>query len=359
MNHSADLDNSARHPSDSLAVMRILDASANRATEGLRVVEDFLRFAQNQSNASRECKQLRHDLGTLLTQLPLSTRLAARNVPTDVGRLIQTSQEYERESIENVVWANLKRAQQAIRSLEEFGKTLSPTWAQAMEQIRYRSYTLEQTLSACTVTGGRTPVTAKLCVLIDHGHSRDDFQRRVSTLIEAGVPLLQLRDKKSLDTERIAVAEWLVRLTEKTATRVIINDRPDIAASVGAAGVHVGQDDFPIGAARRVLHARQWVGVSTHGVDQALAAQKSGADYIGAGPTFPSTTKSFEAFAGVDYLRQVAEQIAVPAFAIGGIQLDNLDRVLETGIGRVAVASAVWNAPNPGTAAMEFIQRLP
>lgn len=339
--------------------MRILDANGNRASEGLRVVEDYFRFAQNHPAAAQRCKQLRHDLATLIEQLSLSARLAARDVSQDVGRTIQTSQEYHRPTMASVAWANLKRVQQALRSLEEFGKTFSPAWAQSLEQLRYKSYQLEHYLAGTPEARVQLSASANLCVLVDHGQSIDDFQRRAAALIEVKVPMLQLREKRADDGVRIRFAQTLVRLAEKSHTQIVINDRPDIAAAVDAHGVHLGQEDVPLSAARKFMQASQLIGLSTHSREQAVAAQAAGSDYIGAGPTFPSPTKTFDAFPGLPFLRQIAQEIALPAFAIGGIQLDNLERVLETGVQRVAVASAVWNASDPGKAAARFLACLP
>jgi len=132
-----------------------------------------------------------------------------------------------------------------------------------------------------------------------------------------------------------------------------------VAALAGAHGVHLGQDDLPLEGTRPLLGPRQWIGISTHSLDQARQAMEDGADYIGVGPTFPSRTKSFDHFPGTALLREVAREVAGPAFAIGGIQLDNLQEALDAGIQRVAVASAIWKASSPGAAARAFLQRLP
>jgi thiamine-phosphate pyrophosphorylase len=138
----------------------------------------------------------------------------------------------------------------------------------------------------------------------------------------------------------------------------IMNDRADLAALADADGVHVGQNELAVGEARSILGAGKLVGVSTHTAAQLEQALQDGADYVGCGPTFSSRTKDFAALAGLDFLRAVANWTALPAFAIGGITLQNVSQVLETGFRRVAVRSAVWNADDPAAAAQELLAIL-
>jgi thiamine-phosphate pyrophosphorylase len=139
---------------------------------------------------------------------------------------------------------------------------------------------------------------------------------------------------------------------------IIVNDRPDVAAIVGADGVHLGQDDVSVKDARSVLGPRKLVGVSTHSIEQARAAVLAGANYIGVGPTFPSRTKEFTSFPGLGLLRQVAAEIRLPTFAIGGIDQVNVAEVLATGIRRIAVSSAVTAAKSPCDAASKLLAML-
>jgi thiamine-phosphate pyrophosphorylase len=139
---------------------------------------------------------------------------------------------------------------------------------------------------------------------------------------------------------------------------IIINDRPAIAAAVDADGVHLGQEDFTVKDARHVLGPRALIGVSTHSLAQAQQAVLDGANYIGVGPTFPSATKQFAEFPGLDLLRQVASSIRLPALAIGGIDAGNVDEVLATGASRIAVSSAVVTAASPRVAASELLSAL-
>jgi thiamine-phosphate pyrophosphorylase len=134
-----------------------------------------------------------------------------------------------------------------------------------------------------------------------------------------------------------------------------VNDRADIAALANADGLHVGQTDLGVRDARRVLGPGRMIGVSTHSLEQARRAVLDGADYLGVGPMFPSGTKSFAEFPGLDFAREVGHEIRLPTLAIGGIDATNVGEVLAAGVGRVAVSSAIVAAPNPAAAAAEML----
>ena len=173
-----------------------------------------------------------------------------------------------------------------------------------------------------------------------------DFLCRARCLLDSGVRLFQLRDKQLADRELLERARQLRSLLPSDGI-MIVNDRPDIARLSGAHGVHVGQDEVSVSDARAILGVGRLVGVSTHTIEQARQAVLDGADYLGCGPTFKSNTKDFSHFAGPEFLRQVAAEICLPAFAIGGIDLTNLRQVREAGFSRVAVGAAI--PPPPGT----------
>jgi thiamine-phosphate pyrophosphorylase len=200
--------------------------------------------------------------------------------------------------------------------------------------------------------------SVSLCVLVDGRASAETFEALVANLVKAEVGMIQLRDKRLDDRQLLGRAWRLRQLTRGTETLAIVNDRADIAAAAEADGVHVGQEDLPVKDARAVVGTRALIGVSTHNIDQARTAVRNGANYLGVGPTFPSQTKAFEEFAGLDYLRQIAAEIRLPSFAIGGINGHNLPELLGAGIGRVAVGAAVTEAKDPHSAARELLGML-
>lgn len=344
-------------PQPAPTILRIIDANANRAAEGLRVVEEYLRFDLEDAHLTELCKQLRHDLGMVLASCPMTELLAARNTLADVGTTLQTSDEYQRLASYEVAVASQKRVEQSLRCLEEYAKTFSPELAAKLETLRYRCYTLAKAVSSTTENLQRL-AAARLYVLIDGANSEEQFAGRVEALITAGVHVLQLRDKSLGDRDLLCRARKLRELTRNSSTLFIVNDRADIAALADADGVHVGQEELSVADARRILGSRRFVGVSTHSREQARRAVLDGADYIGCGPTFPSETKAFAMFPGLELLRQVAAEIRLPAFAIGGITSQNLESVLATGIGRIAVSSAISRSSDVHNLVTELLARL-
>jgi thiamine-phosphate pyrophosphorylase len=333
--------------------LRILDAAANRAREGLRVVEDFLRFVLDDRFLTETAKQLRHDLVAEIKKIPAADRLASRETQTDVGTGLTSAAEAVRDDAADVLAANFGRLGESLRSLEEYGKLIDPAMAAEIKQIRYRTYTLERAVGIARQSGQRL-AGAKLYVLIDGRDSFEEFRNFAAALIAAGVHVLQLRDKRLDDRQLLERARALRELMLGKPTLFIMNDRPDLAVLSQADGVHLGQEELSVKDARTILGPQPLVGVSTHTIAQARQAVLDGANYVGVGPTFPSTTKDFANFPGLNLLRQVAAEIRLPAFAIGGITLENLPEVLATGIGRVAVSGAIANAENPFFMAREF-----
>jgi thiamine-phosphate pyrophosphorylase len=344
------------------STLRTIDANFNRAVEGLRVIEDHARFVLNDEFLAAECKRLRHDLTTALTALdPTGERVRARDTLADVGTTITSPQESQRVSAEQLVAANWQRVSQALRVIEEFAKLLGHSGAD-FEQLRYQSYTAAKAYAANersqTVWQDR-----QLYVLIDGRSSESEFTALAIDLISAGVDVLQLRDKQLDDRTLLSRAQLLRRLIDSQTSNehkplFIMNDRPDLAVLSRADGVHVGQEELPVSEVRQLIGTRLQIGVSTHNIEQARAAVLAGADYLGCGPTFPSSTKQFEQFPGVAYLQQVAAEITLPAFAIGGVTLDNLPNVIAAGVKRVAVSGAITTAKHPAQAAKQFCDYL-
>ncbi len=338
-------------------VLRILDAAINRATEGLRVVEDHARFALDDSHLTRLLKQLRHDLTSTMAQVPALDRLLARDTQSDVGTTIAAPTEYDRTCTAEVLLANFQRVQQALRCIEEFSKIVGPELAARLESFRYRTYTLQKAVSVAAHPDPRLQ-DARLCVLVDGGANVDQFTSQVQTLLNAGANTVQLRAKNLADRELIKRGRRLREISADHGTVIIVNDRADIADLVHADGVHLGQDDLSVKEARSIVGTSALIGVSTHSLEQARQAALDGANYIGVGPTFPSGTKQFSEFTGTDLLRQVLAEISLPAFAIGGINLGNVDQVLASGFTRIAVSGGIWDADSPAEAVRQLMTKL-
>jgi thiamine-phosphate pyrophosphorylase len=336
--------NNLNHPDH--RIVRLLDASLNRASEGARVVEDYARFVLDDAHLARLAKELRHGIAAGGGVLPLADRLACRDTPGDVGTAISTASEGQRADAWAVCAASLGRLQEAIRSLEEYVKTIDPALGTRFERLRYDAYTLAAGLGG-TQRGRERLGTARLYVLIDSADSPEAFGQRVETLCKAGFDVLQLRDKSLDDRTLMERARLLASICRRHGVTSIVNDRADIAVAAGADGVHVGQEELTVADARSVVGPGRLVGVSTHSIEQARAAVLAGADYLGVGPTFPSTTKSFDDFPGLDFVREAAAEISLPAFAIGGITAANVGEVVAAGLSRVAVSGALTGVADP------------
>jgi len=342
---------------ETVPILRIIDAAANRAREGLRVVEDYARMVLDDRHLTGELKRLRHDLVVALAGFSIAERLASRETLQDVGTGETTADEFTRPDVASVVTANFARLQESLRTLEEYAKTLDADAARLLEQLRYRSYTLQRAVDITRRAIDRL-AAARLYVLVDARPSAEEFRRLIESLVAAGVHLIQLREKSLPDRALLARARLLRELTRGSGTLFIMNDRPDLAALADADGVHVGQEELSVKDARTVVGPRALIGVSTHSIEQARQAVLDGADYLGAGPTFPSGTKQFSHFPGIELLRAVAAEIRLPAFAIGGIDEGNTPQVVSAGIARVAVGGAILNAADPTGAVRGLLRAL-
>ncbi|MCA9042177.1 MAG: thiamine phosphate synthase [Planctomycetaceae bacterium] len=333
---------------------RILDAAANRAREGLRVIEDYTRFTLDDTFLSRELKELRHRFAAACNQFDQRELLASRNTRGDVGTTISTPSEQIRESGESVLIANFKRLEESLRTLEEWSKVVAREAALLFEKIRYEVYQLEKIV--LNLLHSRDVLKeASLYLLLTESLCHHGSGPAVREALDSGLKIVQIREKEMPTHDLIDHARRVREWTHEAGALLIINDRPDIALAVDADGVHLGQDDFPIEAARKMLGSRKLIGLSTHNIDQAREAVRAGADYIGVGPTFTSTTKEFEAYAGLDYIKQVATEITLPWFPIGGINAKNLKQVLDAGAARAAVSGAICGAEKPGEVTRELL----
>jgi thiamine-phosphate pyrophosphorylase len=328
---------------------RILDANLDRAREGLRVIEEWCRFGLDDAQLSQECKNLRQELGRWHS----SEIRAARDTPGDLGTELSHTQELQRSSIQHVLEANLCRVEEALRVLEEYGKVYSSEMGVAFKQMRYRVYTLSSTLMPYQ---RQQLLKSSLLYLVTS--PTENLIATVEAALRGGLSLVQYRDKDADDLVRLEYASKLCQLCHHYGALFIVNDRVDLAVAVGADGVHLGQQDIPIALARQLLGSQYLIGRSTHCPDDLHQAIQEGADYIGVGPIYETPTKEGRPAAGLEYARYAAAHATVPWFAIGGIDINNLQEVLSAKAERVAVVRAIMQTEDPTSMTQCFLSQL-
>ena len=171
-----------------------------------------------------------------------------------------------------------------------------------------------------------------------------DLVRVASEMVEGGVDIIQLRAKSFIPDDVRWFVEWVHPVTQAAKVPLVVNDYPEVAASTGVEGVHLGQEDIGVERAREVAGYRTVIGKSTHSVEQAKAAAAEDTDYIGFGPLFATPTKPDYPPIGVQEVRDVQEAVKKPVFCIGGIKLENLGAVMEAGARRVVMVSGILQA---------------
>ncbi len=335
-------------PGGGADLARILDASANRAREGLRVAEDYVRFVLDDPGLTKRFKDVRHRLAEAERGLDAHVLVGARDTRGDVGTHIMTPSERIRENPRAVLAANFKRIGEALRSLEEYTKLIDIWLAGRFEDLRYDIYTLEK-LTMTAVAAHRGLGNARLMVLVGGLPNLGELTWMVGEALAGGAQVIQYREKGLPDREVLRRAREIRIMTAQARVPLVMNDRVDLARLASCDGVHVGQDDLAPRDVRRVLGPVALVGVSTHDRMQLEAAILAGAGYLGVGPVFPSATKEFSEpeLAGLEYVRLAADATSLPWFAIGGITEKNAARVLEAGATRVAVSGAVLRSQSP------------
>lgn len=180
-----------------------------------------------------------------------------------------------------------------------------------------------------------------LCFITDRNICDLTPKKMSSIILGAGVKWIQYREKSKPRREIYNEAKLLRKLTTEFKAAFIVNDHADIVLAVNADGVHLGQEDLPLKEARKILGQKKIIGISTHSIEQAIDAEAGGANYIGFGPIFHTVTKDAGEPRGINMLREVKSRVSIPVVAIGGINIENLKSVMDTGTDAVAVASAI------------------
>ncbi len=199
----------------------------------------------------------------------------------------------------------------------------------------------------------------KLYLVTDStGLPEEVFLGKVEAALKSGVTILQLREKDKSTREYMNLASKVHEITKAYGVPLVIDDRLDVAMAVGTEGVHLGQSDMPIGVARKIVGDSMIIGATTKTVPQALEAYEQGADYLGVGAIYPTTTKVKTVLTSVDTLRDICGAVPIPVNAIGGLNKDNIDILKGVPIAGICVVSAIMKAQDSGKAAKELLEKF-
>ncbi len=355
---------------------RVIDSNLNRLAEGLRMLEDLARMVLDDSAMTSQLKTLRHDL--IRADLGLNLELLqARDSVQDVGVNLQVAGEPgQKDDLALIAVANSRRVQESLRVLEEmsklkeFSSRLDP---KRFKQARFEVYTLEKTLVPRLTRFEKASRVKGLYVIVDTAvlkgrvlngrglngrSSRTSHLDCASRIIDAGVKVIQLRDKTTPKKELLPLAEQLQSLCRSKDVLFIINDYLDVALAIHATGLHIGQQDLPVEVARRLLFPDMLLGCSVDTPAQALAAQAAGADYLAVGSIYPTASKNDIEVVGLERIREIKKVSRVPLVAIGGINRSNASEPVRAGADSVCVISAILNDPDMAGAARNIIDSI-
>lgn len=211
-------------------------------------------------------------------------------------------------------------------------------------------------MTAKKLAGAELAKRLALYLVTDERTNGDELLPILEQAIAGGVTTIQLRRKAELGKRFLELAFAIRELTREHGVLFFVNDRVDIAALVDADGVHVGQDDIPCEEARRLLGPNAYIGVSAETVEEALTAERAGADYLGVGAVYPTISKPDAGFTGLDGLQKIKQAVRIPVVAIGGISLANTSEVMAAGVDGIAIVSAIMSADNPRQASASLLE---
>ena len=339
---------------------RLIDANADRAAEALRVVGDIARFILCDKKSAELCKKIRSEFWASYASVPglQQKGLANRDSVGDVGRSFGSN---AHQDVCQILKSNIHRAQESFRVLEEAFRSIDQTASKKISTFRYQCYDIEPPMmQAMDIWSLQQKLDFGLYVVLGSEFSNGrDFIEVAEKAILGGAGAVQLRDKQMGKRELLQWAKRLRELTAKHNTTFIINDHIDIALSVEADGVHLGQGDFPVAEARRVMGPRFIIGASTHSVDQAKQAIDDGCSYFNIGPIFHTQTKKLtQPPVGLELVREISLQIDFPFTVMGGIKLQHVQSLLECGARRIAVVTAVIGVDDIEEAARAFCDEI-
>lgn len=334
---------------------RAADAALNRALEGLRVCEDTARFITCDFGTAADLKSLRHKTADASKIFALNRLLDARDISGDENRSLTETSENLRLNSVMLVRANIRRAAEAVRTLEELYKLRVFTEETSedvnpFKTIRFEIYDVEKKQIKLLLKKNKTDsLYGSLYAIIDSGCIKDGkYAETASQMIEGGARVVQLRMKNSTQREKLTAAKEIAPLCNEAGVLFIVNDDSSIALLSKADGVHVGTNDLPCDAVSSLLPYDNIVGTSNNSTSAARESVIKGADYIAVGPVFSTETKTGEKLKGrgVDLIKEIRKETELPLVAIGGIEAESASELVKAGADSLAVISALYRGDN-------------
>ncbi len=317
---------------------RIADVNLNRFDESLKFIEDIVRFSLEDKPLLTRIRKIRQEFLRVKRALPTTYMLSFRKSSADLGRSAKFDIRMKRSSRE-IVNANITRAKESARNLEETFKITDVLMSARMKKIRFRLYDVEKTITGLAAR----KFNPRLYAIIDEKYLKAyTIEDMIHILENIGVTMIQLRIKTLPDRTFYNYAIRIKDALRKEEVKFIINNRLDIALACRAHGVHCGQEDMPISKTRGILGDNYIIGVSAHTPKQAQKAQQEGADYVGVGALYKTRTKSDARVCGLTVLRAICKKVTIPVVGIGGITDKNYKKVLKTGAAGIAVSSYLF-----------------
>jgi thiamine-phosphate pyrophosphorylase len=329
---------------------RVIDANLNRASEGLRVLEDAARFGLESASLCGRLKSMRHRLRVAVAAVPAERLRRGRDAEGDPGRGITVPTESVRADWPAVAAAAGGRLAEALRSIEELlkvqGVAADATAASEVERLRYESYAIAAEVERGLVA--MQPRQWRLCLLLTEDLCTLPWPQVLAEAIAGGADAVQIREKGLADAALLERVRRAIGIARPAGAAVVVNDRVDLALAAGADGVHLGQEDLPVSKARAIAGGELLIGASTHSLEEAEAAIAQGADGLGVGSMFATALKPSLEPTGLAFLQAfLARHPGVPHLAIGGISPANAAAVAAAGGRGVAVSSAICGASDP------------
>jgi len=338
---------------EDLRIAQIIDANLDRAREGLRVLEDWARFALGRKDLVKRFKNFRQILG----KNHLKIYKESRNFTYDKCAGLSHPEQFKRNNTLSIISSNAARVQEALRVIEEYSREHNQILSNISAEIRYEIYSLEILLLEAQSNNSLLKILQENNLYFITLET-DNLLDKIKNILEGGVKIIQLRCKHGKDSDNLKLAFKIRKLCDNFGALFLINDRVDIALACKADGVHLGQSDMDIKYARNILGFSKIIGISASNEKDIKKAIQDGCDYLGIGPVFTTKTKKEKLPLGIDTIKSLTRDISIPWFAIGGINKENISLLKENNICKVAVISDLIYAKNPKEKAIMIIKSL-